>query len=304
MNKLKLFKAVDLIDNDLIREADMDSPKTSASGNADTDRNITVSGVDVYRVSKWQKFALIAAAFLLVAGIGAGGALMLKNRPPMLEDNGPALPSDISETDSASPFEHISDKENATAAVKTTAKAVKTTKESSNIITTVSAAQQDTAAPTVTTDSDTLTAEINKIYRTTSSAQEQQSGVEDFVSRAKEFPVVTTPDGNELPISPMPTGTTVPQPTEPVEEPTQIHLPNQSYDDEPITFYPYTCPEMFEIVRSLSYTPITCDGLPDTSITDSDGTVYQLNFRERWVWRNGAEEAYMPDRLYQLFCGG
>lgn len=301
MNKLKLFKVIDLIDEDIIKEAEIN---TNTPPDSETEKNITVSGVDVYHSSKWQKLAAIAAAFLLIAGLGTGGALMFRNRRMIINNDSPALPSDLSETNPTSPFERLSDAETTTTETKKTKNA---TKESSNKPEAVTTAEKEENKSAVTTVLDPAYAEVNLISQNsnTVTTQAYQGGVEDFVSRAQEFPVVTTPDGQEMPISPKPTEGTSTSPTAPIEEPcTQIHLPNERIYDEPISFAPYTCPEMFDIVRSLSYMPYTCDGLPDTSITDSDGTVYQLNFRNRWVWRNYKEQAYMPDRLYQLFCGG
>lgn len=303
MNKLKLFKVIDLIDEDIIKEAEIN---TNTSPDSKNENNITVSGVDVYHSSKWQKLAVLAAAFLLVAGLGTGGALMFRNRRIIINDNSPALPSDMSETNPTSPFERLNDAETSTTETK---KNEKTTKESINNSEAATTAATGENKATVTTDLDPAYAEINLISQNnnTVTTQTNQTSVEDFVSRAQEFPVVTTPDGHEMPISPKPTEQPATAPTVPIEEPftqTEIHLPNERIYDEPITFAAYTCPEMFEIVRGLSYMPYTCDGLPDTSITDSDGTVYQLNFRNRWVWRNSKEQAYMPDRLYQLFCGG
>ncbi|SHM60710.1 hypothetical protein [Ruminococcus flavefaciens] len=308
MNKLKFFKVIDLIDDDLIKEAEI-KQKHMSSADSKNEKNITVSGVELYHESKWQKYALIAAVFLLVAGLGAGGALMFRNRPPMLDD--PALPSDISETNETSPFEKKTDSESATE----TKKKETTTKESTNKDTAVTIAVNEENKSAVTTDSEPVNAETNMISQSNSktvTTQADKGGVEEFVSRAQQFPVVTSPDGSQQPIATKPKDYTFTEPSEPVDviivtkptEPvTSPAQPEKNISDEPITFYCYTCPEMFEIVRSLSYMPYTCDGLPDTSITDSDGTVYQLNFRERWVWRNGKEEAHMPDRLYQLFCG-
>lgn len=302
MNKLKLFKVIDLIDEDIIKEAEIN---TNTSHDTENEKNITVSGVDVYHSSKWQKLAALAAAFLLVAGLGTGGALMFRNRRIIINDDSPALPSDMSEVNPTSPFERLNTDETTTTETKKNEKA---TKESINNTEAVTTAAKKENKAAVTTDLDPAYAEINLISQSnnTVTTQAHQTGIEEFVSRAQEFPVVTTPDGQEMPISPKPTEGTVTSPTAPIEEPctqTEIHLPNERIYDEPITFYQYTCPEMFEIVRGLSYMPYTCDGLPDTSITDSDGTVYQLNFRNRWVWRNYKEQAYMPDRLYHLFCG-
>lgn len=56
--------------------------------------------------------------------------------------------------------------------------------------------------------------------------------------------------------------------------------------------------DIFKMLNSLHYEPVTCDGIPERTFIDDDGTAYQVNFTERWVWRNGIEEAYLPDELY------
>lgn len=52
--------------------------RTREIQNNDTTETV-VSGVDVYRRPVWRKFLAAAAALLLVAGIGAGGAVLLNN---------------------------------------------------------------------------------------------------------------------------------------------------------------------------------------------------------------------------------
>lgn len=88
MNKVKIMETMSLLDDELIGEA---------SVNADTadetvGENISVTGVEAYRPNKWRRFALIAASFLLIAGVGAGGKLMIDNRAPMLPDDTPTMP--------------------------------------------------------------------------------------------------------------------------------------------------------------------------------------------------------------------
>lgn len=81
MNKLKLFEAMNLIDDDLVKEAEEPSDTVSeAETNVTTDTELIASGVEIYKRSGWQKFAAIAAAFLLTAGLAGGGAYYLKNR--------------------------------------------------------------------------------------------------------------------------------------------------------------------------------------------------------------------------------
>lgn len=288
MNKLKLFKVIDLIDDDLIKEAEINKDQLS-SADIDNKENITVSGVDVYHSSKWHRAALIAAVFLLMVGLGTGGTLIFRNSNKILPAEDRTLPSDISEINAASPLESTTDNKPQTAEIK---KKETETKESTIINTTVTVIENQ---PTVTTDLDPMYAEIYKIKPNsdTVTSQASQTGVEDFVSRAQEFPVVTRADGRSDPIAAKPTDNTTSS--------EQTHYPSIAAET-PFTIYEFQTSEIFEILRALSYSPVTCDGIPETRLTDSDGTVYQLNFSERWVWRNGIEEAYMPDEVFSAFA--
>ncbi len=282
MNKLKLFKVIDLIDEDLVKEAEIKQEHLSSKDN-ESEKDITVSGVEVYKVSKWQRTALIAAAFLLVVGLGAGGVLMFRNRPPMLDD--PALPSDISATDSTSPFERVTDKKSLTTDAKKNENAAK---GSSDI--TVTAAVKDENKPTVTTDLDPMYAEINKIYQDSSSetTQAPKTDTDDFADHAKDFPVVTTPDGTELPISTKPDNMEdfinhaqeFPVVTTP--DGSQKTIATKPIVDDPDGFANF---DIFESLSSLSYSPDTCDGIPEYVLLAPDGTWYYINLSSGWIWR-------------------
>ena len=55
---------------------------------------------------------------------------------------------------------------------------------------------------------------------------------------------------------------------------------------------------IFVQLNSLNYTPVTCDGLPEYTLSAPDGTFYQINLSEKWVWKNMKdEEAQLPDEL-------
>lgn len=56
--------------------------------------------------------------------------------------------------------------------------------------------------------------------------------------------------------------------------------------------------EIFQKLNSLHYEPMTCDGIPEKTFIAEDSTVFAVNFSERWVWRNGVEEAKLTDELY------
>ena len=76
MNKIKCYKVIDLIDEDIIKEADIKEVPLSASGN---DKGITVSGVEVYHRPAWKKFLAAASALVLAAGAISAGAFLMKN---------------------------------------------------------------------------------------------------------------------------------------------------------------------------------------------------------------------------------
>ena len=59
-----------------------------------------------------------------------------------------------------------------------------------------------------------------------------------------------------------------------------------------------TISEIFQKLNSLHYEPMTCDGIPEKTFIAEDGTAFAVNFSERWVWRNGVEEAKLTNELY------
>ena len=92
MNELKLFEAMNLIDDDLIREADMhitdissEEAVTAAAENDNSD--IIVSGVESYRAGGWHRLAAAASLILLLTGAAAGGALLIRGRRPPVISN-------------------------------------------------------------------------------------------------------------------------------------------------------------------------------------------------------------------------
>lgn len=55
--------------------------------------------------------------------------------------------------------------------------------------------------------------------------------------------------------------------------------------------------EIFDMLNELNYQPYTCDGLPEYRLTAVDGTVYAINFSDKWVWRGNSEQAELSDEL-------
>ena len=54
---------------------------------------------------------------------------------------------------------------------------------------------------------------------------------------------------------------------------------------------------IFDTLNALKYQPYTCDGLPEYLLIAADGTVYSINFSEKWVWRGNSEQAELSDEL-------
>lgn len=54
---------------------------------------------------------------------------------------------------------------------------------------------------------------------------------------------------------------------------------------------------IFDALNKLEYQPYTCDGLPEYQLYAIDGTVYSINFSEKWVWRGNNEQATLSDEL-------
>ncbi|MDO4863264.1 MAG: hypothetical protein Q4A05_03750 [Ruminococcus sp.] len=86
MNKLKLYEAMNLIDDDIVKEAEMPSDTVSEAV-TDIEAEVTVSGVEQYRRPVWHKLAAIASAVVIIAGAAAGGAYYIKNRGTVAPDN-------------------------------------------------------------------------------------------------------------------------------------------------------------------------------------------------------------------------
>ena len=69
MNKLDIFKAMNLIDDDIVKEAAETSETATESEVKANDNNsveVTVSGVERYRNIGWKKYSALASAFLLL----------------------------------------------------------------------------------------------------------------------------------------------------------------------------------------------------------------------------------------------
>lgn len=79
--------------------------RTEESNNTE---NIEVTGVERYKKPILQRIMSIAAALVLVAGIGTGGALMLKHRSAAPQTEVPQNQTTASSTEAVSPFGDLS----------------------------------------------------------------------------------------------------------------------------------------------------------------------------------------------------
>lgn len=261
MNKVKIMETMSLLDDELIGEA---------SVNADTadetvGENISVTGVEAYRPNKWRRFALIAASFLLIAGVGAGGKLMIDNRAPMLPDDTPTMPfatEAATEPRTAEETETVQTEKPSSAAV-----AVKTEK-----------ADVQTASATV------AVTEPEKETQPDEKAEEEvieQTTVGDITEETEQIPSTT----NDLVLREI-----VPKPTE-----SQTFIQSDETPTQPIVSQPddFSNFDIFNSLAGLSYAPYTCDGLPEYVLNAPDGTIYWLNLSSGWVWRRNTE-IYSP----------
>ena len=301
MNKQKFFKVIDLIDEDIVREAEI---KTEALTDAENEKAMTVSGVEKYRKITWQRTAAIASAVLLIAGVGTGGALMLKNRPPLLDEV-----SNVAVTETTEDMGTKAKGSGETAEVTSDGRTAETetdTKESKN----TTAAEKDKQPMT-----DAPREESTEAPREENSGEPQEEnnepeGRENVTTTAKPIqPNMATTTKAQTTQKPTTVTTKAPvvyEPTEPVtERPTPEHDPGYiPY----LTWNPEDSEWIMSTLSGLPYTPweydFHVDGRPPEGyIKGSDGNSYELYFTLKAVNRNGRERAPMPDEIYNYFKG-
>lgn len=162
----------------------------------------------------------------------------------------------------------------------------------------------DVSSETDTTAEEQITTENNSTtMNATESSSKKMTATEDNAEPLTSALETDTPD--------IPQETTAQKTTEKITaseneiipttnvetEPNEIiaEKPSQAYIDE--------VSDIFNKLNSLSYKPNVCDGIPEKSFVAEDGTLFQVNFSERWVWRNWNEEAYLTDELYSALYG-
>ncbi|MBR5682736.1 MAG: hypothetical protein IKW96_05580 [Ruminococcus sp.] len=276
MDKKKFFEAVSMIDDDLIKEAEISLAKLAKADHKGADDDMTVSGVEIYSNKiKWRRIAATAAVLVLAVGFGAAGYNVFKHRTPIVKE----------ETELST--------EGSTEAV--TAEAA--TKESN-----------DKKEEAVTTSK----AEENKEKSMVTSAAEEKKGAEKPTSAA---------DNGEKPVQATETAVQQAAPPSKTEKPkttvkttskttAKVTTKETTKRTEPVTTTtkPVITEKMdvFARLNELTYSPETCDGLPQYCLNaPGDTEVFAFNFSEKWVWRNSStsnpvlEEADLPDDIIE-----
>lgn len=262
MDKKKFYEAIDLIDDDLIREAGI-SPEKLAKADTDTDDGVTVSGVEVYSSKiKWRRIAAAAAVFAIAAGMGSAGYAMFRNRVPLPNEETEMTTEETSEGMAAevSTKESNDIKEEAVTTLK-----AKDNKEKSTV-TYVAEEKKDAEKPTSAADNGE-----KPVQATETAVQQTGKPVETEKPRTT---VKTTAKTTEK--------ATTKATTKRTEPATTTVKPTKTVVDDPEGFNDF---DIYESLKSLNYVPYTCDGLPEYVLNAPDGTIYYFNFSSGWVWR-------------------
>ena len=273
MDKQKFYDAVDMIDDDLIKEAEIAPDKLMESDG----EGMTVSGVETYRRPKWSIIASVAAAAVLVLGVGASVNMFMKHCPNVVQD----LTDDtLEDSVSASSSEGTKESEyNQGAGGGTTAaqqiegpKPVDTTE---NTGTAPDNGEEPTAVPIVeNNDRQQETVQTSASHNTqpTENAAPKTTAKTTSKTTAKTTTKTTTKRTGPV------TTTSKPVMTEKID--------------------------VFERLNRLTYSPDFCDGLPEYVLNaPGDTEIFYFNFSDKWVWRNGSasnpvlKEAVLPDDL-------
>ncbi len=179
MNKNNFMKAMSMIDEELLHEADtpytQEETETTSQGTYSENKTPdSVSGVDVYHGFLWKKFLAVAATFVLAAGAVVGGAYyysQLKEKNNIIND------SSMVEEDN----EHDS--------VIQTSTETKTT-------TTQTTTTQTTTIQTTTTQTTTTQTTTNKHIIITQTVADTETTVQDItpLSNIVRFEPIKLPD--------------------------------------------------------------------------------------------------------------
>ncbi|MCR5708063.1 MAG: hypothetical protein K6G82_07300 [Ruminococcus sp.] len=260
MNKKDFMKALSMIDDELLRDAD------APANTAETEYAESVSGVEQYHRPVWKRIATLAAALVFVVGVGAGGTYYLTHRGAPAPEEERIIAASTAETETTS---------------------AETDKQAE--VTTVRTRKRDTLAKT------TIKGETRESTDTQPVSDPSEDGEER--EPISDTPVTTATPASPAPQTTVTTGKIVADSTavQTTAIPVWTQFPQTTKAQEDPNWYPgidYANWE-FDIFSDLAnnsyYTP-TCDGLPQYVLYAPDGTEYQINLSEQWVWRRGAND--------------
>ena len=275
MDKKKFYEAINMIDDDLIKEAEIKPEKLVKADTGAEDSGMTVSGVELYSSKiKWRRIAATAAMFVLAAGIGAVGYNVFRQRTPVVKEE-TELATESDSTDEVSTKES-NDKKEAESETTSAQKSEKTTAKTTEKSTSAASEKKDTEQ-TSKTDKNQQTAEtvVKVTVQQTEKPTETQKPKTTSKTTAKTTTKTTTTKRTE-------SATT-----------TKAPAPSEKMD-------------VFARLNELTYSPETCDGLPEYVLNaPGDTEIFYFNFSGyyKWVWRNSSTsnpvqmEAVLPDDL-------
>ena len=278
MDKKDFIQAMSMIDDDLMSDADM----VTKSGV--TDYEESVSGVETYRRPVWQTVAMLVASLMLVVSVGAGGTYFFTHRGVNAPEEEQIIVASTTETETTS---------------------AETDEQAE--VTTMRTRKRDTLAKTTLKDTETKEStntepvtdppENGEVEGVSGSGADERATISTAPVTKAAAPVTTaTVPVTTVQTTAIPVWTQFPQTTTVQQDPNWypgIDYANWDYD-------------IFSDLANNSYYTPTCDGIPEFRLYAPDGTEYQINLSEQWVWRRGAndneyaESMLTPSQWYYL----
>ena len=275
MDKKKFFEAVNLIDDDLIKEAEISPAKLVKADTMGEEDGISISGVEVYSNKiKRRRIAATAAMFVLVAGVGAVGYNVFKHRVPVVKED-IELVTEANSTDDVSTSES-NDKNVAESETTSGQKSEKASEKTTEKVTSAAKEKKDTEQTSKTDKNDQTT---EAVVQVTIQQTEKPNGTQKPKTTSKTTSKTTTK------------ATTKATTTKSTETTTKTSDTCEVID-------------VFARLNELTYSPETCDGLPEYVLNaPGDTEIFYFNFSSKWVWRNSSasnpvqKEAVLPDDI-------
>ena len=299
MKKEDIYNALSDIRPEYLDEADnYKTTEGNSVNNSENENNIVSEEypirTETHSGRRYVKYAASAAALILIAGTAFWAANI-----KLHSDNENLSIVSVSETQTSSPVTEpsVSDS-NDTVKEASTANAV----SESTVQTESETTNSETTSETVISTMQNIS-EDSKEQKNETDAPKENNNPSD-----NDTPAVITTERSTVTetVTDTPAESQIPEVTV-TEMVKEIHLPNIPYD--PTEQHPYgesISPENFsKMLESLSYSPETCDGLPEYRYTAPDGTEYYILMSCKHVWRhnkdqNIMEEAELSDYNYSM----